>query len=78
MGSRLDGDFGFVWDTLFHGKYEQEHCALVPVNTARKLSQKFPGDFLVKPVFDRQSATAVRALEVYRAIREKLPMRGWV
>jgi hypothetical protein len=78
MGTRMDGDFGFVWDTLFHGKYEQEHCALVPVNTARKLAKKFPGDFLVKPVFDRQSATAIRALEAFRTVREKLPMRGWV
>jgi hypothetical protein len=77
MGSRLSDDFGFVWDALYHGWFEQERCALVPVNTARKLSHRFPGDFLGEPVFDRESATAVRAVEVFRTVRERLPMRGW-
>jgi hypothetical protein len=77
MGSRIDDDFGFVWDSLTHGKFEQERCALVPVSTARRLAQKFPGDFLGKPVFDRRSATAERAVEVFRTIRARLPMQDW-
>jgi hypothetical protein len=77
MGNRVPEDFGFVWDTLGHGWFEQERCALVPVNTARKLSMRFAGDFLGCPVFDRQSATAARAVEVFRLVRERLPMRGW-
>lgn len=77
MGNRIPEDFGFVWDTLGHGWFEQVRCALVPVGTARKLSSRFPGDFLGYPVFDRESATATRAVEVFRMVRERLPMRGW-
>jgi hypothetical protein len=77
MGTRVPEDFGFVWDTLSHGWFEQERCALVPVNTARKLGARFPGDFLGYPVFDRESATAFRAVAVFRLIRERLAMRGW-
>ncbi len=78
MGTRIPDDFGFVWDKLNHGWFEQERCALVPVNTARKLGARFPGDFLGWPVFDRASAIAVRAVEVFQMVRERLPMRGWV
>jgi hypothetical protein len=77
MGSRIPEDFGFVWDKLCHGWLEQERCALVPVNTARKLGRKFLGDFLGEPVFDRESPTAVRAVEVFRMVRERLPTQGW-
>ncbi len=77
MGTRTEGDFGFVWDRLPHGWFGQERCALVPVGTARALAARFPGDFLGWPVFDVESATARRAVEVYRTIRDRLPMHGW-
>jgi len=77
MGNRIDGDFGFVWDPLLHGKLEQERCALVPVNTASKLSKKFPGDFVALPVYDRQSTVARRSLEVFHMICERIPIQGW-
>ncbi len=77
MGNGIDDDFGFVWDPLLHGKLGQERCALVPVNTARKLSKKFPGDFVALPVYDRRSSVARRSLEVFQMIRERVPIQGW-
>lgn len=77
MGDRAAEDFGFVWDELGHGAFEQERCALVPVSVARRLTRKFPGDFLADPVLDRESATARRAVEVFRMICDRLPMEGW-
>ena len=77
MGNRVSDDFGFVWDQLQHGWFEQQRCALVPAATAQKLAKRFPGDFVPRPVFDRESPTARRAVEVFQQVREKLPIRGW-
>ena len=77
IGNRVEDDFGFVWDPLLHGTMEQERCALVTITTARRLMKRFPVDFSAKPVYDRESTSARRVLEVFQMIRERLPFLGW-
>lgn len=77
MGQPCTEDFGFVWDKLKVGWFEQQTCALLPVETAIKLSKRFFADFLAYPVYDRNSPTAKRALEVFEQITERITLQGW-
>jgi hypothetical protein len=71
MGRRVEGDFGFAWDSLRFGRDESERAALVPVSTAQAICKAFE-EVEADPVWDEASETAQRALAAYHDVKAAL------